>query len=176
MKKLLLILLATVFLFSFVSCAMVSKETSNSEKYEAYLSEVAYSKDYMPSIDQCGEYVTATATYKSRTILLFDTSTVGLFITYDDVEYQKQIERIASEYAFFSADDEALQSDCDAVVGEFSIRLVKTEYDLPTYKMGLLIGTDHANSRICYLYYYDFDLDVLDDLEEFIYDYFRIPG
>ena len=101
MKKLLLILLATLFLFSFVACARVCKESSNVEKYEAYMSEVTYSKDYMPSIDQCGEYVNATATYKRRTILLFDTSTVGLFVTYDDAEYQKQIERISSEYAFF---------------------------------------------------------------------------
>lgn len=176
MKKLLLILLTTLFLFLFAACAMVSKASTNVEKYEAYLSEVAYSKDYMPSIGQCGEYVTATATYKRRTVLLFDTRTVGLFVTYDDAEYQKQIEKISSEYAFFSADDEALQSDCHAVVGEFSIRLVKTEYDLPTYKMGLLIGMDNANNGICYLYYYDFDLDVLDDLEEYIFDSFRIPG
>lgn len=176
MKRLSLTLLAAIMVLSFTACAIVSKKTSDVEKYHAYLSQVVYSQEYMPSIDQCGEYINVSATYKRLSMFLFETNTVGLFVTYDDTEYQKQIERISSQYSFYLVDDEALESDCDAVVGDYSIRLVKAEYDLPTYKTGLLIGTDDKNCRICYLYYYDFDLDVLDDLEEFINDSFRIPG
>jgi len=32
-----------------------------------------------------------------------------------------------------------------------------------------------AKQKICYLYYYDFDLDVLDNLYTFVKTYFTMP-
>ena len=52
---------------------------------------------------------------------------------------------------------------------------VKQEYPLSTYKMGLLIGMNDQTQKICYLYYYDFDLDILDDLDLYVRTYFSMP-
>ncbi len=172
MKKLLGILLLLVMAFSISGCSQQLK-SSKIEDYNKYLAKVEYAKEYMPSVENCGEYSSVLATYKLTTFL-FDTYTVGLFLSYDQEEYQKQREEIALEYVFFTPDDETLQSDCDAAVEGYDIRLVKQEYIQPTYKMGLLIGFDDSKQKICYLYYYDFDLDVLDNLDGYVRQYFEM--
>ena len=172
MKKLLRIFVLLVMSFSLSGCSQQLK-SSKIEDYDKYLAKVEYAKDYMPSVENCGEYSSVLATYKC-TVFLFETYTVGLFLSYDQEEYQKQREEIALEYVFFTPDDEALQSDCDAAVKGYNIRLVKQEYMLTTEKMGLLIGFDDAKQKICYLYYYDFDLDVLDNLDGYVRQYFEM--
>ena len=89
-------------------------------------------------------------------------------LTYDEAEYHKQIEAIQSNYVFFNTEEDELQSDPDALVDGYNIHLVKQEYPLETYKTGLLIGMDETNRKICYLFYYDFDLDELNNLDDYI--------
>lgn len=166
MKKALCILVIFAMTVSLSAC--ISKtETENIDEYYEYLAKVRYAEDYMPGEDHCGHYSSIHATYK-RTILMFETYTVGLFLSYDEAEYQKQIEVIQSNYVFFNTEEDELRSDHDATVDRYNIQLVKNEYPLETYKMGLLIGMDDTNQKICYLYYYDFDLDELDNLDEYI--------
>ena len=159
---------------SLSSCFSKKMESENIDEYYKYLGKVRYAEDYMPSVEQCGNYSSIMATYKS-TVPIFETHTVGLFLSYDEAEYNKQINAIQNNFVFFNTDDDELQSDHVAVVGGYNIQLVKQEYPLETCKTGLLIGMDETNRKICYLFYYDFDLDELDDLDDYIESNFNMP-
>ncbi|MBE7085121.1 MAG: hypothetical protein E7368_03605 [Clostridiales bacterium] len=143
-------------------------------KYQEYLATAEYAEEYMPSVEECGNYSSAVAT-KKKSGFLFVTYTVGLFLSYNEEEYCRQKEEILANRVFFQADDEDLESDCSASVDGYKLRLVRQEYHYATYKMGLLIGVNDAKQKICYLYYYDFDLDVLDNLYTFVKTYFTMP-
>ena len=157
------------------SCTLKEEKTSNIDKYPEYLGQVAYAEEYMPNIEQCGNYSSMLATYKKSGVIIFVTDTVGLFLSYNEDEYYEQKEEMLSSFEFFYPEDEELESDCDAVVDGYNIHLVKQEYPLSTYKMGLLIGMNDQTQKICYLYYYDFDLDILDDLDLYVRTYFSMP-
>ena len=126
----------------------------------------------MPPVEQWGNYSSATMTYAHENFVIFDTYTVGLFLSYSEDEYSRQKENILASYVFFEQSDEELSSDCDAVWGGYTIRLVKREYPQETYRTGLLIGIDDSACKICYLFYFDFDLDVLDDLDAYLKEFF----
>lgn len=175
MKKVLSISVLIVMLLSLSSCTRRKQKTTDEAEYENYLSKVEYSEDYMPSMAWCGNYSSATATYKHEYLIFFDVYTVGLFLSYNEYEYNSQKNAILSDYKFFSVGDESLDSDCDATIEDYNIQLVKDEYEYSTMKMGLLIGLDDTNYKICYLFYYDFDLDSLDDLDSYIEDFFYFP-
>lgn len=166
MKKTLCILVIFALTISLSAC-ISKRETKNIDEYYEYLAKVRYAEDYMPGKENCGNYSSIYATYK-RTFAIFETFTVGLFLSYDEAEYHKQIEAIQSNYVFFNTEEDELQSDPDAVVDGYNIQLVKQEYPLETYKTGLLIGMDETNRKICYLFYYDFDLDELNNLDDYI--------
>ena len=42
-------------------------------------------------------------------------------------------------------------------------------------KFGILIGTNTAENKICYLYFCDPELDIIDNLDEYIKEYFYLP-
>lgn len=174
MKRLLGILLLLIMAFSLGACLAQQTRTSEIQEYTQYLAKVEYAEEFMPRIEACGRYSSFVATYKA-VHGLFETYTVGLFLTYGEEEYREQKQAIESSYAFFCAEDEDLTSDCDGAVGNYMIRLVDGDYPLETYKMGLLIGTSDAERAICYLFYYDFDLDILDDLDAYVRSYVYIP-
>ena len=174
MKKILSILVLIVLLFTLSSCTVKKTKTTKEEKYDNYLSKVEYAENYMPNADACGNYSSLTATYKHEFLLFFEVHTVGLFLSYNENEYASQKNHIITNYEFFTPDDVSLESDCDATVGNYNIRLVNYEYKYSTTQMGLLIGMDDTNHKICYLFYYDFDLDVMDNLDAYIKDYFYL--
>ena len=175
MKKILSFCILFLMIMTLGSCTLKEEKTSSIDKYPEYLRQVAYAEDYMPSIEQCGNYSSMLATYKKSGDIFFITDTVGLFLSYNEDEYNEQKEEMLSSFEFFYPEDEELESDCDAVVDGYNIHLVKQEYPLSTYKMGLLIGMNDQMQKICYLYYYDFDLDILDDLDFYVRTYFSMP-
>ena len=173
MKKFLIVCILFVMTMSLCCCSLGQTKTSDVNEYPKYLSKVEYAEDYMPSMEQCGNYSSMLITYKKSGIL-FEIYTLGLFLSYNEDEYNQQKETILSSCEFFNPEDEELNSDCDALVDGYSIRLVKQEYPLDTYKMGVLIGLNDEKQKICYLYYYDFDLDILDDLDTYVKTYFNM--
>ena len=174
MKKLTALLTVIGLLLSLCSCTVKRQRTSDAEQYRRYLSKVEYAASYMPDIAACGDPSSMTATYQHDYLLFFDKYSVGLFLAYTEDEYEAQKQAILSSYTFFDAEDE-VASDRDAAVGGFDLRLVDAEYPLSTVKTGLLIGTNDADCEICYLFYYDFDLDVLDDLDAYVSNHIDIP-
>ena len=175
MKKFLSLFILLAMTISLSSCYYRGLKTVDTDEYNQYVVKVRYAEDYMPSIEQCGNYSSILATYKKKTVVFFEIYTVGLFLSYEEEEYYKQKKSILANCDFFNAEDEELASDHDAVIDGYNIQLVKQEYPLQTYKMGLLIGMDDSNKKICYLFYYDFDLDELDNLDSYVETYFNMP-
>ena len=175
MKRILALLLLLATALSLTSCAIRQRKTEDEGEYEEYLGRVEYADVYMPPLALCGEYSAFCATYKYRFVVMFETYTVGLFLSYGEDEYEAQKAAVLSRYEFFDAEDETLVSDPDATAEGYHFRLVKQDYPLETYKVGLLIGTDDADRRICYLYYYDCDLDVLNNLDVYIREHAYLP-
>ena len=175
MKKILSFFLLIVTVFSLSSCAAKKLKTTKEAEYEEYLSKVEYAESYMPGLEQCGNYSSMNATYKHEYLLFFDVYTVGLFLSFDKSEYEIHKNDILSRYKFFTPDDESLKSDCDATIKNYNIQLVNDEYEYSTIKMGLLIGMDDTDCKICYLFYYDFELDVMANLDAYIEDFFYFP-
>ena len=174
MKKILSLFILFAMTISLSSCYCRKTKTVDTDEYNQYIVKVRYADDYMPSIEQCGNYSSFLATYK-KTVVIFEIYTVGLFLSYNEDEYNQQKEAILSSREFFNPEDNKLVSDCDAVIDGYNIQLVKQDYPLQTYKMGLLIGMDDYNKKICYLFYYDFDLDELDNLDSYVETYFNMP-
>ena len=82
MKKTLCILVIFALTISLSAC-ISKRETQNIDEYYEYLVKVRYAEDYMPGKENCGNYSSIYATYK-RTFAIFETFTVGLFLSYDE--------------------------------------------------------------------------------------------
>ena len=176
MKKLSLLLalcVTAVFLLTACSERFFSSEETD---YAEYIEKVVGAKEYMPSLAEAGEYTSFEATYKhSRTALLYELDTVGLFLTFeDDKAFADALDGLSFEYIFYDDYPDEEKTDYIAEVGGYEIRMVKEEYELEVYKSAFLVGVNEEKHKICYLCYYDFDMDSLADLDSYIEEHFYL--
>ena len=101
MKKILSFCILFLMIMMLGSCTLKEEKTSNIDKYPEYLGQVAYAEEYMPNIEQCGNYSSMLATYKKSGVIIFVTDTVGLFLSYNEDEYYEQKEEMLSSFEFF---------------------------------------------------------------------------
>lgn len=174
MRKFTLFVLIFSVLLMITGCTP-KQQTNDISQYNNYLQEVTYADSYMPTESEFGAYSSIQITNQRTIIIPFETDVIGVFLSYNESDYQTQKAYISSHYSFYQPGEEGLVTDPDADINGYHIRLVKEDYDLPTCKMGLLIGTDDAAQKICYLFYYDPDLDTLSDLDDFVADYTYFP-
>lgn len=176
MKKICLLLaLCIAVSMTFTACSEKFFSTDEDDYYE-YLEKVAGAADFMPSLSAVGEYSSFTATYKhSRTALMYELDTVGLFLSYEDEEaFLDAVEDLSYEHLFYEKHPDEQKTDFEAEVNGYSIKMVKEEYELEVYKSAYLIGVNEKEQKICYLFYYDFDMDVLEDLDSYIDEHFYL--
>ena len=62
MKKVLSVLVLIAVSISLSSCSVKKIKTTELNEYDEYLSKVEYAEDYMPSLEQCGNYSSFFAT------------------------------------------------------------------------------------------------------------------
>ena len=176
MKKISLLLALCIMLtFSLTACSekYVSTEAGD---YAEYLGKVVGADEYMPKLVDMGQYTSFEATYKhSVTALMFELDTVGLFLTYEDKdEFQLAVDNLTYDHLFYEEYPDEEKTDYLAEAGGYSIRMVKEEYELEVYKSSLLIGIDEEKQKICYLFYYDFGMDILEDLDSYVSEHFYL--
>ncbi len=174
MKKISL-LLALCIMATFLLTACSEKFVSSEEiDYSEYIEKVAGAGSFMPTLDQVGNYSSFKATYKhSRTALMYELDTVGLFLTYDDADdFAEAVENLSYEHLFYEGHPDEEKTDHLAKVKGYDIKMVKEEYELEVYKSAFLIGVNEEKQKICYLFYYDFDMDSLSDLDSYIDEHF----
>ncbi len=129
----------------------------------------------MPNIKDLGAYSQIKYTYQSTcySILMdFNSDGLALFVKYDQTIYAIQKEKTLHSYTFL--DEPILEFDKYVMpVTEFEYRgylmkiVLDQEYiDYCACKSFMMIGFDDANSAIAFLYYYDFDIDYIADIDE----------
>lgn len=176
MKKISL-LLALCIVVSMVLTACSEKFFSTDEAdYYDYIEKVTGAEKYMPSLTALEDYSSFAATYKhSRTALLYELDTVGLFLSFDDEEvFQDAVDVLAYDHTFYEKYPDEEKTDFKAEVDGYVINMVKEEYELSVYQSAFLIGVNMEEMKICYLYYYDYEMDVLDDLDSYIDEHFYL--
>lgn len=113
MKKIIKIIIGcTCALLLLNACALSKKYSSrNIEDYEIYLKEVIYPNDeiyyFMPKLEDVGSYKEFVVTRRTLNDYFFDTTeSIGLYLTYDDEEYQKEKDKINEEYYLLNNEKE----------------------------------------------------------------------
>lgn len=155
------------------------EQCTDIDKYEEYVEEVKYASTLMPNLDDLNSYTDVKFGYKRIlyfAFLGFQSDNISLFVTYDD-NYTEEKQSVLSSYDFLKEEE----------LGEFSV----TSFDYRGYsfqivpnrdywndgsctcKSFMMIGYNDANNTIAYLYFYDFDIDYIgnmnNELENFIW-------
>ncbi len=173
MKKLICLLIGVCTL---TSCSNIKKVISrNLDTYVTDCESVKNASVLMPNITDLGAYSQIKYTYQSTcySILMdFNSDGLALFVKYDQTIYAIQKEKTLHSYTFL--DEPILEFDKYVMpVTEFEYRgylmkiVLDQEYiDYCACKSFMMIGFDDANSAIAFLYYYDFDIDYIADIDE----------
>lgn len=174
--ELLILFLSVIFwVISLASCS--NSNNSNDEKdYVFYVNEVNGGYLNMPKIDEVGNFNNLSINRKSTIIFIWNIETVSLVLNYTEENFKEEIKKIYLKYNFVDETKENL-TDFSASVDGYDINIVETEEFFEEYycpKSFLMIGINENTNSILYMYYYDIDLDKIDNLDEFIKDYFII--
>ena len=115
-------------------------------------------------------------------VFIFTSEACTLICNYDEAEYAKALEMVEDRYDFrtkqletgrFNDKHSKIMIDPQASIGEDRFRFVLPEdYNSePFYKECLLIMNNDEKRQIAYIAFSDIDLDIADDLEEFLNEY-----
>lgn len=181
-----------------IVCLLLSgcKYKKKTTDYDTYLKYVdkAYTlistghaqviKDIMPTQQTLGKYTDLYSTFRHEGVI-YPISTVALFLDYDKSEYEKQVNYINENYLFIDSTYPEC-TDIYASINGYEIKIVdKGLYTYDIYhnwaghdylvSFGMMIGTNTAENKICYLYFCDPELDIIDNLDEYIKEYFYLP-
>lgn len=173
-KYLIILLISSLFLFSCSKNYSSNKE----EDYEKYLNEVIESQLYMPRLENLGVYESIYISRRTRNDDFFDsTETISLIVQYDESNYDIAINNLENKYEYISKELENYK-DFEANIKNFYFRVdLKSLYKMTSYpsndivlypKHSLIIGINKAENKIAYLFYWDIEINHMDDLDKFI--------
>jgi len=144
---------------------IVVKYSTNINDYELYRNDVSYADKHLPeTIEGFGNPKEIKFGYKKISIfrfLGFRSHGISLFASYGD-NYLEEKERVLNTYEFASY--EAVYSDIGFDSFEYknyNFHIGKNDIGGDYAKELFMIGFDDSNGFISYLYFYDFDLDMV---------------
>ena len=172
------------FCFVLCGCLLVScseeNQTTSENDYELYMSEVRYSSQHMPDIEELGNYEDIVIKTKTTTHgLAWNVDTISLMVTYCEETFETELQRVMAEYQFVSGVEGKLY-DFEADVKGNDIRVVKKqqgysdEYTYGYPEAFMMIGINEEKNSIVYMFHYDIDLDEINDLDSFIQKYYML--
>ena len=176
------VIICILFAILFLSSCSKEYSSSKEEDYSKYVSEVLDAEDFMPSLDELGNYESILVTRKTPNDIFFSTTdAVALVVQYSEEEYTKEVSRVLTEYKFLTEGCKYV-TDIEANVKGFVFRVTDETNDyfissttgegIITAKMILTIGMDDTNFKIAYLYHWDHSLDYIKNLDKFISKYY----
>lgn len=148
--------------------------TYDLSEYESYLDYPLAAREFMPALDDCGEYLEAGISRRERVQFIFGHQSVCLFLQYSEEEYARQKEQIEKNYSFFEEPDGSFQ-DISGSIGGYRVRMVNTGDSYSDMKEGKFIGFNDKANVVLYMYYYDDDLDTIINMDKTLKRYFYIP-
>lgn len=186
MRKNYIIIILITFMLLFTGC---SNKSSNIKNYLNTGTKIdSKAKDIMPELENLPQYENIEYKYTHKSILLFESDSVALIVTYDDNTFESEKNKLNGEYTFL---DKKIISDFD-----------KNKYYIPEYEFSVdsydfrvidkngtnntifpksfgIIGVSEDKKSIAYLYFHDGDLDYIGEENEknpmanFIHEYFE---
>lgn len=173
MKK---IFVSLVVLFLLTGC--FSSKTKSESSYSMNRLHTGSSKTVMPAIDTLPQYQDIYHLYRSERVLLWQTDTILLVVTYDEATYVTEKAKLDVSFSYLEAYDDWLTTSTfpqmQFSVGDFDFKILCDEHGYGDYPhdFGMIAVSDKRHS-IAYLYLFDPDLDTVgDSFPEFIRDYF----
>ena len=173
--KILTLLFCCCFCLS--SC---SKRYSSSyeEDYKKYISEVADAELYMPQLVELGNYESFLTGRRTNNDIFFDTTeTISLIVHYREENFDFAVNQLEYKYEFISSSLENYL-DYEAEVNNFHFRVdCNSLCEMVSYPSGeivfypkcsLIIGINRIENKIAYLYYWDIEIQEMEDLDKFI--------
>lgn len=186
MKKKYLFIFMIVLILSFIGFS--KSNTTNINKYLNSGTKIdAHAKNFMPAIEGLPKYEDISYKYNHFSIILFETDTMTLVVNYDEETYEREKEKLTEKYKFL---DQTVVSDFD-----------KNKYYIPEYEFSInnydfkvvdgndnykakypksfgMIGISDEKKSIAYLYFYDYDLDYIENdnespMVDFVKKYFK---
>lgn len=127
---------------------------------------IAENNDFLPGLDELGEYDDIFFQYMHRSMLIFESDAYVLKISYDDDDYEEQKAALNNIYSYQSTplgSDFESPKEPEFTVDTFSFRVLSMEeYDFSYPHQLVFVGISDENKQIAYVYYYDTDLDFIE--------------
>ncbi len=148
--------------------------TDDMGEYEAYLEDPLGARSFMPAEEEWGVYEKAGLSRRERIQYIFGHYSVCLFLQYGEEEYDRQKQRIEEEYSFYEKPESCFH-DVDGSIGGYRMRIVRTDSSYADLKGGQFIGLNDERHTVLYAYYYDDDVDYIENMDKTLKRYFFIP-
>lgn len=169
-KKYLLICVLASLIVLFGCTTKVEKLTSIDD-YDKYLQLVKKSDIFMPNLELIGTHEKIDVYYYERKGPTLYSKSINLIITYSNTQYElykldsmdknEFLEEPFIEYGHIVIPEAKFDYK------EFEINVVKNDSFWYPSQFGM-IGYSDVNKQICYIFYYDVELDVIADMVKFL--------
>lgn len=175
------IIIGLIIYISFYALMLIpftkTKGYDDITKLDTVTNEVNGASLHIPQYDELGEYKSVNIFHKETKQFIWKIDSLTLKVRYDTDGFENALNNININYSFLKEPKEDML-DYYATIDGYEIQVVdKTEmmqadhsYDYP--KCFMMIGVNRQEQTIVYLYHYDFDLDSIDDLDNYIKKYY----
>lgn len=165
MRKKFFSIVLIILPFCFIGC---SKSNSNIDEY-LNSGEVIdnFAKSFMPKIEELPESNTIEYRYTNNSIIISQSDSIALVVSYDDSTYEK--EKLNGQYTYLDKPvydydiDSFLIPENEFKVNSYTFRVASgnDSYTADYPKSFGMVGTSDEKKSIAYLYFYDSDLDYI---------------
>lgn len=167
----------TVMVITFILCiTSCSNSSSNIENYlNSGTSIDSKAKDIMPELEDLPEYEDIEYKYTRMSLLIFESNSVALIVSYDDNTFESEKKKLDEQYTFL---DKKIKSDFN----ESKYYIPEYEFSVESYDFRVIdekstsntefpksfgmIGISEEKKSIAYLYFYDGDQDYIGEEDE----------
>ena len=156
--------LSALLVVSMLLCSC-SGSYSGIDRYESDRTELEkIAPSFLPPLDSLGEYESAEYTKKHTTALVFDSDGYALFVRYGEDAYEEKKEEAILSHSFHDKSNAGrfpLLPLCDIEFKGYRVNIVPLMEEERSCKSFGMIGFNDDNKAICYLQFYDADIDTL---------------
>ena len=170
--KMFLVMLVFYAIFYAVTLFSWSDKHTSSDisNYNNLLNEVKNADEYMPSIEDFGAYDSLNISRKTTHSFMWNpVETVSIVVKYESSKFDEEKQKIYANYSFLTYTTDSML-DINACVNGYDIMIVEMCDDYP--KSFLAIGINEETHSIAYMFNYDFDIDTIKDLDDYIEKYY----
>ncbi|VYU38621.1 hypothetical protein [Intestinibacter bartlettii] len=137
---------------------------------------------FIPDIDKLPKYKNISYSSTETRALIFKSLGESLVVDYDSETYYKEKENLEKQYTLLkdvsnlhTLYDEPVLNKAKFSIGSYDFRVVQKYKGEESYfpKDFGMIGVSDEKKSIAYLSFSDTDLDYIDDIEQFVKDYFK---